>query len=98
MWCDRRGSEERRVKHRLLNILTRTSLLLCITSLAVPFLATCGFGRFWMLQGPHSGYVFAFTRTDLCLQIARLTPDPERPATYQWRWLGGSLDFQGTGC
>jgi hypothetical protein len=77
------------MKRRHVTLAAAGSLVLCLATLSLWFLTICGWGRWTALQGPNRSYVATIAHGQLCLQIADVSPDRQRPATFRWRWVGG---------
>jgi hypothetical protein len=86
--------------HRGRRWLTYLSTVLLFPAVSVWVIAFLGWGRYFVAQGPHAGYVLAVTRWHLIFQATSdISPDPERPATSRWQWFGGEVWLiDRTGC
>jgi hypothetical protein len=83
------------VPRRLATLAARASLVLCVAMVAL-CLFSIGWGRWTALQGPHLSYIASLSQGNLCFQIATVSPDSQRPATWRWRWISGSVPGSGT--
>src|SRR6266571_4385141 len=80
-----------RLKRRIVNLAMITSLLIALTAIAAWGITSIGWGHWTALQGPHTSYIATLSGGYLTFQIASIHPDPERPATAGWQWLGGPV-------
>src|SRR4051812_48195950 len=68
-----------------------TSLVLAGAASVLWVLTSLGWGRCMVWQGPHTSVVISLMRGSLVLQIASVSPDPERPATLGLQRFGGDV-------
>lgn len=83
---------------RFSGILFPLSLTLFVATCGLWLVAACGWGRWFAWQGPDKSYVLAFTPMNLCFQVAAMSPDPERAATYHWQSFSGDVGVMTQGC
>jgi hypothetical protein len=79
------------VKRRLATLAAVASLVLCVAALGLWLLTSVGWGRWTAVQGPTTSYIASLSRGNLSIQIASISPDSQRPATWRWRWISGTV-------
>ena len=69
---------------------TVASSLVLICSLLLLLCCAGGAQRWWVFQGPNNSFIAIVSDGRMTLQVASVHPDPQRPATFVWRFFSGS--------
>jgi hypothetical protein len=78
------------MKRSLLNFGTLVSLILCGAGTLAWLLTSLGCGYYTVWQGPNRSCVVSVLAGSLSLQVAHVSPDRQRPATFRLQRFGGT--------
>lgn len=81
-----------RIRSAFADLAVALSLIIGIAAAAAWGLTSNGWGQFAALQGPNISYVITLIGGSLSIQVARVSPDPERPETSRWHFFCGNTD------